>query len=132
MLICIAATTYETCRQCDSERYSGFDLTRSIMSEEQDLTVSLPTAALDRIQEAIDAGFYNTVDDLIGDALSLLFLEHDKDALLMQSLEQDKEEWLRTVVVKAYDEALRNPQDSITSDQMRQRLRSSSLRPDRD
>lgn len=102
------------------------------MPEEQDLTISLPAAALDRIQEAIDAGFYKTADDLIGDALSLLFIEHDKDALLMQSLEQDKEEWLRTVVVKAYDEALRNPQDSITSDQMRQKIRSSSLRPDRD
>lgn len=83
------------------------------MRSTQQFSITLPNEMAKLVREKVAAGEYATESEVIRDGLRSLFA---RDRAL--------EQWLRTEVAAAYDEAKADPSSLVTSEDVRARLAS--------
>lgn len=76
------------------------------------LSITLPNNMAEALRQRVDSGEYASESEVIRDGLRALFA---RDAAV--------EQWLRTEVVEAYDELRANPDQAITSAELRKQLK---------
>lgn len=82
------------------------------MRTTKQLSITLPNNMAEALRQRVDSGEYASESEVIRDGLRALFA---RDAAV--------EQWLRTEVVKAYDEMRANPDQAITSAELKKQLK---------
>lgn len=82
------------------------------MRTTKQLSITLPNNMAEALRQRVDSGEYASESEVIRDGLRALFA---RDAAV--------EQWLRTEVVEAYDELRANPDQAITSAELRKQLK---------
>lgn len=82
------------------------------MRTTKQLSITLPNNMAEALRQRVDSGEYASESEVIRDGLRALFA---RDAAV--------EQWLRTEVVEAYDELRANPDQAITSAELKKQLK---------
>lgn len=82
------------------------------MRTTKQLSITLPNSMAEALRQRVDSGEYASESEVIRDGLRALFA---RDAAV--------EQWLRTEVVEAYDELRANPDQAITSAELKKQLK---------
>ena len=81
------------------------------MRTTKQLSITLPNNMAEALRQRVDSGEYASESEVIRDGLRALFA---RDAAV--------EQWLRTEVVEAYDKLRANPDQAITSAELKKQL----------
>lgn len=82
------------------------------MRTTKQLSITLPNNMAEALRQRVDSGEYASESEVIRDGLRALFA---RDAAV--------EQWLRTEVVEAYDKLRANPDQAITSAELKKQLK---------
>ena len=82
------------------------------MRTTKQLSITLPNNMAEALRQRVDSGEYASESEVIRDGLRALFA---RDAAV--------EQWLRTEVLEAYDELRANPDQAITSAELKKQLK---------
>lgn len=82
------------------------------MRTTKQLSITLPNNMAEALRQRVDSGEYASESEVIRDGLRALFA---RDAAV--------EQWLSTEVVEAYDELRANPDQAITSAELKKQLK---------
>lgn len=82
------------------------------MRTTKQLSITLPNNMAEALRQRVDSGEYASESEVIRDGLRALFA---RDAAV--------EQWLCTEVVEAYDELRANPDQAITSAELKKQLK---------